>query len=56
MQDGNVDHAEKVQSGDNDDDASDLAEQRKILGDKLTRECRRGAEDHEHGSEAEHEG
>ena len=27
-----------------------------ILGDQLTGERRRGAEDHEHGGEAEHEG
>jgi hypothetical protein len=51
-----VDQPEKVQSGDDDDDACDLAEQAEILGDQLTGEGCRGAKDHEHGGEAEHEG
>src|SRR6478672_13700576 len=56
MQEGNVDHAQKVQSGDDDDDAGDLAEQVEILNEQLTSNGCRGTEDHEHGGEAKHEG
>jgi hypothetical protein len=56
MQDGNVDDAQKVQPGDDDDDSRDLAEQGKVSRDELARGTGGRAEDHEHRGEAEHEG
>src|SRR4029079_73688 len=56
MQDRNVEHAEEMQSGDDDDDSGDLAEDIEILGDQLTSECRRGTEDDKDRGEAGHEG
>ena len=51
-----MEHAEEMQSGDDDDDAGDLAQDIEILGDQLTGDRRRGAEDDKHRGEAEHEG
>ncbi len=51
-----MDHAQEVQTGNDDDHAGDLAEQRQIGGEQLAGGAGRGAENDEHRGEAEHEG
>ncbi len=56
VQKRNVDDAEEMQSGNDDDHAGDLGEDRQVLDHELAQHRGRGAQDDEHRSETEHEG